>query len=65
MILSFKHVSNTCRACETIPNQFLDLKNPHLESKNMQIDQDLPDYPKNHFSRDSNLTTSVVRLLVS
>ena len=37
MIWSLKHESNTCMACETITNQFLDLKNPHLESKNMKI----------------------------
>ena len=36
-----RHVSDTCRARETITNQFPDLKNPHLESKIIKIGQDI------------------------
>ena len=45
-------MKDTCRARGTITNQFLDLKNPHLESKNMKIGQDTPElcyFPKERF----------------
>ena len=38
-----KHMSDTYRACGSIINQFLDPKNPHLESKIIKIGQGTPD----------------------
>ena len=42
------HVYDTCRACETLINQFLDLKNPHLESKIIKIRQETPEIWEGH-----------------
>ena len=64
MFLNFKHthwhsIENKTRVGhvthethethETNTNQFLDLKNPHLEYKNMKIGQDMPKTLKTSF----------------
>ena len=36
------HILDTCRVCETLINQFLDLKNPQLESTIIKIGQETP-----------------------
>ena len=36
-------MKDTCQTRETLTNQFSDLKNPHLESKNIKIRQYMPE----------------------
>ena len=43
MFFMQKHVSDTCRASGSIINQFLDPKNPHLESKIIKIGLGTPE----------------------